>query len=63
MGLDIDKHKNLQFLEREKIRKRYAIEGSTLGDCCAAFWCGTCELTQAAREIELEEQLLGGKHI
>lgn len=44
---------------RGDIRGRYNIKGGSVGDCCAAFWCQCCQLTQEAREIELEEGTFG----
>jgi len=34
---------------RSYIREKYSIEGSLIGDCCLAFWCGCCTITQMAR--------------
>ncbi|KAF8993641.1 PLAC8 family-domain-containing protein [Cyathus striatus] len=49
----------LQAFTRGNIRKRYNIKGGFLGDCCSSLWCTPCELTQAAQELELEEQSYG----
>lgn len=42
--------------QRGNTRARYNIKGGGLGDCCTAFCCLPCDLTQESREIELEEQ-------
>ena len=34
---------------RYYIREKYSIHGSLIGDCCLAFWCGCCTITQMAR--------------
>jgi Cys-rich protein (TIGR01571 family) len=36
---------------RNRIRRAYSIGNNTfwLGDCCCAFWCGTCSICQMAR--------------
>jgi Cys-rich protein (TIGR01571 family) len=47
---------------RTAIRERYNIEGSVLTDCLTATCCHCCQLTQASRELELEELSLGGTH-
>ncbi|CAK5272335.1 unnamed protein product [Mycena citricolor] len=53
----------LQCLNRGDTRERYGIEGGGCGDCCASFWCASCDITQVSREIELEEQsLMGNKY-
>ena len=47
---------------RMHIRKRYNIEGSAFGDCCASYWCGCCTLVQMAthtaapRDLEAHQQ-------
>ncbi|KAI5888267.1 PLAC8-domain-containing protein [Schizophyllum commune H4-8] len=46
----------LQIPFRRRVRRRYSIRGSLLGDCCASFWCNPCALTQEALELGLEEQ-------
>ncbi|TFK33401.1 PLAC8 family-domain-containing protein [Crucibulum laeve] len=46
----------LQMATRGSIRARYNIKGGGCGDCCTAFCCTPCQLTQEARELELEEQ-------
>ncbi|KDR66628.1 hypothetical protein GALMADRAFT_80614 [Galerina marginata CBS 339.88] len=51
----------MQMMQRGNIRARYKIKGDTLKDCCSAFWCTPCELTQESREIELEEKSFGDK--
>ncbi|TFK33668.1 PLAC8 family-domain-containing protein [Crucibulum laeve] len=50
----------LQMSTRGSIRGRYNIKGGGCGDCCTAFCCTPCELTQEARELELEEQSFRG---
>ncbi|KAH9478037.1 Cell number regulator 7 [Psilocybe cubensis] len=45
----------MQMMNRSSIRGRYNIGGGGVGDCCSAFCCTPCELTQESREIELEE--------
>jgi len=47
-----------QIGQRTETRERYRIRGSAVGDCCAAYWCTSCALTQERREIELEEDSL-----
>ncbi|KAF9525804.1 PLAC8 family-domain-containing protein [Crepidotus variabilis] len=49
----------MQMMLRGNIRDRYNIQGNSCGDCCEAFWCSPCELTQESRELELEEQTYG----
>ncbi|KAJ7465700.1 PLAC8-domain-containing protein, partial [Mycena latifolia] len=49
----------LQCFTRGETRTRYSIAGGGMGDCCASLCCGPCDLTQVAREIELEEQSYG----
>ncbi|EDR06888.1 uncharacterized protein LACBIDRAFT_236218 [Laccaria bicolor S238N-H82] len=51
-----------QMGQRGSIRQRYNIKGGSCGDCCTALCCTPCELTQEARELELEEQSFGGHH-
>jgi Cys-rich protein (TIGR01571 family) len=36
---------------RSAVRARYAIQGDGCGDCCAAFWCLPCVLTQLQAQI------------
>lgn len=45
----------LQIGSRGETRNRYNIRGGTCGDCCSAWCCAPCALTQEHREIELEE--------
>ncbi|KAF8157207.1 PLAC8 family-domain-containing protein [Crassisporium funariophilum] len=52
----------MQMMNRSSVRGRYNIKGGGCGDCCSAFCCTPCELTQESRELELEEQTYGGKH-
>ncbi|KAJ6527517.1 PLAC8 family-domain-containing protein [Mycena capillaripes] len=52
----------LQCGNRGTTRERYGIDGGGCGDCCAAFCCGPCDLTQVAREIELEEKSFGQRY-
>ncbi|KAL0958499.1 hypothetical protein HGRIS_000642 [Hohenbuehelia grisea] len=49
----------MQIGTRGSIRSRYRIKGSGCGDCCAAWCCTPCELTQESRELELEEKSFG----
>ena len=42
---------------RRTIKERYNIKGGAVQDCCIAYWCTPCELTQESREIELEENI------
>ncbi|KDR66535.1 hypothetical protein GALMADRAFT_80634 [Galerina marginata CBS 339.88] len=51
----------MQMMQRGSIRARYNIKGGGCGDCCTAFCCTPCELTQESRELEIEEQSYGGK--
>jgi Cys-rich protein (TIGR01571 family) len=44
---------------RKNVRERYNIEGGKVEDCCIAFCCTSCDLTQVSRELELEERDLG----
>jgi len=46
----------MQMGTRRNVRSRYNIKGGSGSDCCTAFCCTPCELTQESREIELEEQ-------
>jgi len=48
----------MQIDQRTKVRERYGISGSAVGDCLASCCCPTCALTQERREIELEENSL-----
>jgi Cys-rich protein (TIGR01571 family) len=36
----------LAFLLRSAVRKRLSIEGNVVSDCCCAFWCLPCVVTQ-----------------
>jgi hypothetical protein len=45
---------------RTSIRERYNIQGGGCTDCWTALCCSSCELTQASREIGLEELSFGG---
>eukprot|EP00899_Mesostigma_viride_P003266 jgi/Mesvir1/12940/Mv05955-RA.1 len=38
---------------RGKIRQRFGIPGSEMGDCCMHCWCGPCALLQEARELKV----------
>ncbi|KAF8801119.1 PLAC8-domain-containing protein [Phlegmacium glaucopus] len=49
----------LQIGTRRNIRERYNIQGSSAGDCCAAFCCQSCDLVQGSRELQLEEESFG----
>ncbi|KAL5498730.1 hypothetical protein ACEPAH_2085 [Sanghuangporus vaninii] len=46
----------LQIGQRQSVRQRYRIRGGGCGDCMLAWCCTPCELTQASRELELEER-------
>ncbi|TDL24553.1 PLAC8-domain-containing protein [Rickenella mellea] len=50
----------LQMGQRGTLRHRYRISGGGCGDCLTACCCTPCELTQEAREIELEESVYRG---
>ena len=39
-------------LMREKVREKYNIEGSTGGDCFAAFCCTTCAICQMRNQVD-----------
>ncbi|KAJ7800970.1 PLAC8-domain-containing protein [Mycena olivaceomarginata] len=52
----------LQCSNRGDTRSRYGIDGGGCGDCCAAFCCAPCDLTQVSREIELEEKSFGQRY-
>ncbi|KIM38033.1 hypothetical protein M413DRAFT_448072 [Hebeloma cylindrosporum] len=52
----------LQMAQRTSIRGRYNIKGGGCSDCCSAYCCTPCELTQESRELQLEEESFGGKH-
>ncbi|KAK3322021.1 PLAC8 family-domain-containing protein [Apodospora peruviana] len=41
--------------QREDIRKRYNIKGSSCGDCCATCWCMSCALMQNDNEVKRRE--------
>jgi len=45
---------------REQSRNRYKVAGDGATDCFLSCCCAPCALTQESREIELEEQALGG---
>ncbi|KAJ6506062.1 PLAC8 family-domain-containing protein [Mycena vulgaris] len=49
----------LQCMNRGEARTRYSVDGGGAGDFCASVCCGPCDLTQVAREIELEEHSYG----
>ncbi|KZT22704.1 PLAC8-domain-containing protein [Neolentinus lepideus HHB14362 ss-1] len=51
----------LQMGTRAAVRTRYRIKGGGFGDCCTAWCCTCCELTQESQELELEEQSLTGR--
>ncbi|KAL5514398.1 hypothetical protein ACEPAG_2486 [Sanghuangporus baumii] len=46
----------LQIGQRHSVRQRYRIRGNGCGDCMLAWCCTPCELTQASRELDLEER-------
>ncbi|KAL5476751.1 hypothetical protein ACEPAI_2937 [Sanghuangporus weigelae] len=50
----------LQIGQRQSVRQRYRIRGDGCGDCMLAWCCTPCELTQASRELELEERTFIG---
>ncbi|DAZ97252.1 TPA: hypothetical protein N0F65_010414 [Lagenidium giganteum] len=37
---------------RGKIRQRFNIPGSCLGDCCATCWCSCCVIAQMATHVK-----------
>lgn len=37
--------------QRTKIRERYGIKGSTVNDCCVAYWCPCCSTVQNDKEV------------
>ena len=37
--------------QRTKIRERYGIKGSTMNDCCVAYWCPCCSTVQNDKEV------------
>lgn len=39
-------------INRGKIRERYGIEGSFVGDCCTWMWCAACAACQEYRETQ-----------
>ncbi|KAI0377162.1 PLAC8-domain-containing protein [Hypomontagnella monticulosa] len=39
-------------IKRTEIRERFGIRGSTLGDCCATFWCHCCAVVQQENEVK-----------
>jgi len=41
--------------QREEIRNRYAIKGSSCGDCCATYWCLSCTMMQQDNEVKRRE--------
>ena len=41
--------------QREEIRNRYAIKGSSCGDCCATYWCIACTMMQQDNEVKRRE--------
>lgn len=49
-------------MNRGEVRARYGIDGGGCGDCCAAWCCAACDLTQVSREIELEEKSFGQRY-
>ncbi|KAI9798243.1 MAG: hypothetical protein M1835_002729 [Candelina submexicana] len=42
-----------QMGNRQEIRTRYKIDGSTKGDCLRSYFCGCCELMQEEKEVLL----------
>ncbi|KAL1744592.1 PLAC8 family-domain-containing protein [Schizophyllum fasciatum] len=40
---------------RGRIRERYGIRGSCMGDCCRSSLCQPCSLMQESLELKLEE--------
>ncbi|KAL1679624.1 PLAC8 family-domain-containing protein [Schizophyllum commune] len=48
---------------RGKLRKRYGIRGSCMGDCCSSSFCQPCALAQESRELALEEESLRAKGV
>ncbi|KAM7210550.1 PLAC8 family domain containing protein [Rhypophila decipiens] len=41
--------------QREEIRNRYSIKGSSCGDCCATYWCIACTMMQQDNEVKRRE--------
>lgn len=42
-------------INRGKIRSKYMIEGSFVGDCLVSFFCSPCAVTQEYREVKRRE--------
>lgn len=59
---DVGPDDYVQCSNRGDTRSRYGIDGGGCGDCCAAFCCAPCDLTQVSREIELEEKSFGQRY-
>lgn len=38
--------------QRQELRERYGIQGSSSKDCCSSFWCQPCVQEQNDREVE-----------
>ncbi|KAK8016974.1 plac8 family [Apiospora rasikravindrae] len=47
-------------LKRTEIRNRFDIPGSTLGDCCASYWCPCCAVIQQDNEVKTRLPVPGG---
>eukprot|EP01006_Ploeotia_vitrea_P063577 TRINITY_DN85820_c0_g1_i1.p1 TRINITY_DN85820_c0_g1~~TRINITY_DN85820_c0_g1_i1.p1 ORF type:complete len:172 (+),score=10.82 TRINITY_DN85820_c0_g1_i1:111-626(+) len=44
----------MELLMRMRLREMHSIPGSTLKDCCIAYWCLCCSIQQTAREVGQE---------
>ncbi|GAA97604.1 hypothetical protein E5Q_04282 [Mixia osmundae IAM 14324] len=44
--------------QREQIASRYGIRTNGCSECCLSIFCAPCMLSQASRELELEEQAI-----
>lgn len=48
-------HNSLNTMKRGEIREKFGIEGSSMGDCCASYWCLCCALIQQEKEVKARQ--------
>ncbi|KAH8674670.1 PLAC8 family-domain-containing protein, partial [Tricladium varicosporioides] len=42
----------LQLLDRQEMRQKYDLQGSSCGACCTSFCCSCCEAIQTSKELD-----------
>ena len=46
----------VQYMNRDSMRKRYNIEGSSLKDCLISCCCSCCALIQEEKEVKMRNE-------